>query len=158
MSTPNLSSLSDPRWCTSQLGQRLLALIAQQDLLWPSVPPELPVRVESWARPGIAGVWSRRTSRRNAGRLLGGVAAQTPSSLGQGGPIRGERRSRNSSVVLKVRFSAAKYSFCRRTSRFSEPVTYVNSPTHLLLLMPNACLTPAVGWIGFFDIRGFEQA
>ena len=49
--------------------------------------------------------------------------AKALSDFGQGDPFRAERRSRAGNLVLKIRFSAAKYSFRNKSSWLTEPVT-----------------------------------
>ena len=50
-------------------------------------------------------------------------------------------RNLDGSFALRIRFSAARYSFCSRSSWLTEPVTYASSRTHFLFLMPTAYLT-----------------
>ena len=49
--------------------------------------------------------------------------AKALSDFGQGDPFRAERRSRAGNLVLKIRFSAAKYSFRNKSSCLTEPLT-----------------------------------
>src|ERR1700675_1348032 len=63
-------------------------------------------------------------------------------------------RNLDGSFALRIRFSAARYSFCNRSSWFTEPVTYASSRTHFLFLMPTAYLTLATLGFGFLTIRG----
>ena len=62
-------------------------------------------------------------------------------------------RNLDGSFALRIRFSAARYSFCSRSSWFTEPVTYASSRTHFLFLMPTAYLTLATGRFSFLTIR-----
>ncbi len=50
-------------------------------------------------------------------------------------------RNLEGSFALKIRFSAARYSFCSRSSWFTEPVTYASNRNHFLFVMPTAYLT-----------------
>lgn len=62
-----------------------------------------------------------------------------------------DNRNRDGSFDRRIRFSAARYSFCGRVSWFTEPVTYAGSRTDFLFLMPTACLTRAKGAFSFLD-------
>src|ERR1700688_810245 len=63
-------------------------------------------------------------------------------------------RNLDGSLALRIRFSAARYSFCSRSSWFTEPVTYASSRTHFLPILlwqygQFSILTtarPAEGW------------
>ena len=46
-------------------------------------------------------------------------------------------RNLDGSFALRIRLSAARYSFCRRGSWFTDPVTYASSCNHFLFLMRN---------------------
>jgi hypothetical protein len=61
------------------------------------------------------------------------------------------------SFALRIRFSAARYSFCRSSSWFTDPVTYASSRNHFLFLMPTAYLTLATGRLSFLTIRACES-
>jgi len=50
-------------------------------------------------------------------------------------------RNLDGSFALTIRFSAVRYSFCGRSSWFTEPLTYASSCTHFLFLMPTVYLT-----------------
>jgi hypothetical protein len=67
------------------------------------------------------------------------------------------KRNLDGNCALRIRFSAARYSFCSRSSWFTDPVTYASSRTHFLFLMPPAYLTLATGSFGLLTIRGCEQ-
>ena len=63
-------------------------------------------------------------------------------------------RNLDGSFALRIRFSAARYSFCSRSSWFTEPVTYASSCTHFMFLMPTAYLTLATDSLAFLTKRG----
>src|ERR1700687_1412642 len=65
-------------------------------------------------------------------------------------------RNLDGSFALRIRFSAARYSFCSRSSWFTEPVTYASSRNHFLFLILTAHLTLATGGFGFLAIRGLR--
>src|SRR5450755_2251482 len=62
-------------------------------------------------------------------------------------------RNLDGSFALRIRFSAARYSFCSRSSWLTEPVTYASSRTHFLFLMPIVYLTLATDSFVFLTIR-----
>jgi hypothetical protein len=66
-------------------------------------------------------------------------ASQAFPDLGESGAAIANRNL-DGSFALRIRFSAARYSFCTRRSWFTEPVTYA-SHTHFLFLMPTAYFT-----------------
>jgi len=67
-------------------------------------------------------------------------ASKAFPDLGESSAFGIAHRNLNGSFALRIRFSAARYSFCRRSSWFTEPVTYA-SHTHFLFLMPTVYLT-----------------
>ena len=64
-----------------------------------------------------------------------------------------ERRNRAGNLVLRIRFSAARYSFRNKSSWFTEPVTYARSRTHLLFLMLPSILL-CCRWFEYFYHTG----
>jgi hypothetical protein len=57
------------------------------------------------------------------------------------------------SFALRIRFSAARYSFRSNSSWFTEPVTYASNRTHFLFLIQTAYLTLAADGFRFLTIR-----
>jgi hypothetical protein len=66
-------------------------------------------------------------------------------------------RNLDGSFALRIRLSAARYSFCRRSSWFTAPVTYASSRTHFLFVMPTAYLTLR-RWLSILTIRADRAA
>jgi hypothetical protein len=97
----------------------------------------LPAWHRSLAAQDIGGAWSHRTSARSVcGTKPGSCRALAIEAISRGAflPTRfpitarvtrsgSDKRSRAGSLVRRVRFSAARYLFCKSSSWFTEPVT-----------------------------------
>jgi len=64
-----------------------------------------------------------RVGFRDAGDLPKRLLPEPFSDLGESGALRIPRRNRVGNLALKIRFSAARYSFRNRSSWFTEPLT-----------------------------------
>jgi len=59
----------------------------------------------------------------DAGHMPERFASQALADFGEGGALGVAQRKVDGSFALRIRFSAARYSFCKRSSWFTEPVT-----------------------------------
>jgi hypothetical protein len=74
------------------------------------------------------------------------------SDLGEGRSLGIANRNLDGSFAVRIRFSAARYSFCSRSSWVPEPVTYASSRSHCLFLMLTD-LTLGAANFGFLTLR-----
>jgi hypothetical protein len=102
------------------------------------------------------------TSFRYQARMVSGLATQATSRsalrptrfpisarVARSGSL---NRNLDGSFARRIRFSAARYSFCSRSFWFTDPVTYASSFSHFLFLMPTVYLTLATGRFSFLTI------
>jgi hypothetical protein len=103
------------------------------------------------------------TSLRYQARMVSGLATQAISRSAlrprrlpiSARVVRSGLLNRNldGSFALRIRFSAARYSFCSRSCWFTEPVTYASSRTHFLFLMLIVYLTLVTASFVFLTMR-----
>jgi len=86
-------------------------------------------------RPGVRAMVEKATPKQ-AVRAREPSVSMTRLSVSTAAPMNLEGR-----FALRIRFSAARYSFCSRSSWLTELFTYASSRTYFLFLMPTAYLT-----------------
>ena len=135
--------------------------------LAPFARPAHPLPEQPQGGPDTADVWNHRTSWRRAfdtrprwcrvwrrRRPFGVLCVPGASRSRRGWRVQDLlNRNLDGSFARRIRFSAARYSFCSKSSWFTEPVTYASNRTHFLFLIPTAYPTLVTRSFGFLTIR-----